>query len=810
MPGRNEMKRAIILVTLVAIALGVAAYFLPVDFLRAPIERALERGLGRRVEIGEIHFNLFTGPGFTIDSVTIHEDLRAGIEPFAYVDTLEARVRVLSLFFRRLEFSSLRLGDATINLVKTDAGPWNFQFLLGASANSFAMPAIRMRGGRVNFKFGDTKSVLYFNDADFDVSPAGDGSVELRFSGAPSRTDRSAQDFGHFFVRGEWTGQQWDMKVELERSALADLAQLLNSRDFGLHGIVALEAELSGPPSHLAVTGQLQIDDVHRWDLLPQRGGWRIGYTGTLDLHGERLELASTSDIPNPPLTMRFRAWDFLSTPHWDASAGVNQVPLATLIEVARHMGAAMPQKVAAEGAVSGAVAYSEAEGLVGRLEMQDAVFTVPDAQALRAANASVVIDRQAVSLEPATVRIGENESAEVEGRYTLSDSAPAEARPGPDRGGSDKVGSDKNAPNKVSDTGLNLKVTTRSLSVADTRSFGLAAIPLFDKVSDNASEPATDPASVHSSQGTWRGTVRYHWAPPVTGDEHGEWSGEYELQNARVAVEGLADPVRIQSAAVSLNGPRIAVTRLRAKAGSIAFTGEYHWDPKAIRPHLFRIAIPEADAAELVRLWTPALVRERGFLARTLRLSPEPLPDWLKGRRADGTLSVGSLNFGDSHFKIDGARLLWDGAAVRLLHARARLDQASLNAEIAVDLSGRAPHYHAVGKLADFAYAGGKLDFEGSLEGDVLGLARAEGSLRGRAIAFAPDADFRSVTGCFEMITAPAGPRWKLTELEVVEGGEAYYGTGATQPDGRLALELLGHGRQLHVSSGPPVVASQ
>jgi hypothetical protein len=776
------MRRAIVLVALVVIALGVAAYLFPADFIRAPIERALERSLGRRVEIGEVYFDLFTGPGFMLDSVTIHEDPRAGIEPFAYVETLEARVRVLSLFFRRLEFSSLRLGDATINLVKTDAGPWNFQLLLGASANSFAMPGIRMRGGRVNFKFGDTKSVLYFSDADFDVSPAGDGSVELRFSGAPSRTDRSAQNFGHFFVRGEWTGQRWDMKVELERSALAELAQLLNSRDFGLHGIVAFEAELSGPPSHLAITGQLQIDDVHRWDLLPQGGGWRIGYTGTLDLHGERLELSSTSQTPDPPLALQFRAWDFLSTPHWDAAADVNKVPLSTLIEVARHMGAATPQNLMAEGSVSGAVRYSEPDGLAGRLEMQDALVNLPDAQPLRAANAAVQIDGQAVSLEPVVVQIGDDESAGVEASYAFS-------------GGNAQVG-------------LDLKITTRNLSVAHTRSFGMAAIPLLDQVLDQA--PAHAPQGTGAPQGTWRGSVRYHLAPSMAGEEHGEWSGEYELQNARVTVEGLADPLRIQSAAVSLNGPRVSVTRLRARAGSIALTGEYRWDPKAIRPHQFHITIPEADAAELVRLWTPALIRERGFLARTLRLSPEPLPDWLKGRRADGTLSVGSLNFGDSHFRIDGARVLWDGAVVRLLHAKAHLDQASLNADIALDLSGRSPLYRADGKLTDFAYDGGKLDFEGSLEGDVFGSARAEGSVRGRSIAFAPDADFRNVAGCFEMINAAAGPRWKLTELEVLEGAETYYGTGATQPDGRLALDLLNHGHQLHLSSGPPVVASQ
>ena len=54
-------------------------------------------GWGGAWKSGPVHFNLFTGPGFTVDDVTIHEDPRAGIEPFAYVGTLEARVQLLSL-----------------------------------------------------------------------------------------------------------------------------------------------------------------------------------------------------------------------------------------------------------------------------------------------------------------------------------------------------------------------------------------------------------------------------------------------------------------------------------------------------------------------------------------------------------------------------------------------------------------------------------------------------------------------------------------------------------------------------------------
>ena len=34
-------------------------------------------------------------------------------------------------------------------------------------------PAIHVRNGRVNFKFGDTKSIFYLTETDLDISPPG-------------------------------------------------------------------------------------------------------------------------------------------------------------------------------------------------------------------------------------------------------------------------------------------------------------------------------------------------------------------------------------------------------------------------------------------------------------------------------------------------------------------------------------------------------------------------------------------------------------------------------------------------------------
>jgi hypothetical protein len=750
------MKRLILITIAVVVAVGLAVPHIDIDFMRPRIERAIERSLGRRVEVGKVYMNLFTGPGFTVEDLTVHEDPRAGIEPFIYVRSLEARVRLLSLFSKRLAFSSLRMSeDANINLVKTAAGPWNFQFLLGGAPAETT--AITMRGGRVNFKFGDTKSVFYFNDADLDVSPSGDGSIEVRFSGAPSRTDQAQQNFGHFFVRGKWDGQKLDMRVELERSAFEEVARLLDQRGFGLHGTVALDAQLSGAPSKLDVAGTLQVEDVHRWDLLPKRGGaWGLSYKGALDLRGETLELSSVSDAPNPQLGLKFSAHSFLSTPHWEAGADMNRFPVAWLVAVAQHMGTPIPETMTAEGTVSGSVKYADTDDLSGQVNVEDAAVTIPEAQPLHAANASVMISGKTFKLESTTVEVGHNETAEVEGSFQAGE-------------------------------GLDVRIATRGLNVADLRSLGLGSIPVL----------------AQSDQGSWRGWARYHWNPE-TGTESGpaaQWTGEYELQNARVDVQGFAAPLRIQSASVSCANGRVAVTRIRARLGDLPITGEYRWERAAVRPHHFKIAIANAKAAELEELLAPTLVRERGFLARTLRFGPAPVPAWIAERRADGTISIDSLAFGGTQVKLDSARVLWDGPQVRLAHLIAHGEAGSADGELTVELTNRVPHYRFDGKIADLSYKGGRLTLDGTFQSDGTGgqllvEARGAGSFRGKSVAFTPEIEFRGIAGCFDMLP---GPRLKISCLEATQNGETYTGSGATQADGRLVLDLTTRGRQVH-----------
>ena len=436
-------------------------------------------------------------------------------------------------------------------------------------------------------------------------------------------------------------------------------------------------------------------------------------------------------------------------------------------------MGATLPENLSAQGSVSGSVTYNEPQGMQGRVVLRDASLSVPDEKPVEAPVATVDIAGRSMSLERASVHIGEKQSAEIEGSYDLDQPR-----------------------------SLDLKITTRGLSVASMRSFGLEAIPLLEQ----------------TPQGTWRGWARY---------QGGDWSGESELQNARIAVEGLADPLVIQSASVSLNGKRVAVNRLQAKAGAIAFTGSYRWerDPESSdqeRPDKFDLKIDEADAMELSRLFAPALLREGGFLARTLRLGANaPVPAWLKARRTEGAVSIGSLTAGELRLRGITAQVKWNGPAVDLSELSGSSDPAEFAGDLSIDLSTGSPRYHFDGKVSDIAYKGGRLDLEGTLdtEGERCGpdgkrAARKALCGAGRSCSRRIPS-FGSVTARFEMLAGGAASRWKLSNVEVNQSGESLAGTGASQADGKLVLELVSRGKPLRYTgtlftlAPPPTIAA-
>jgi len=91
------MKRYKRYIFLAILVLLLAAFYVPkisADGYRERAQAALEKALGRKVEIGEVRFRLLPTPGLAISNVTIGEDPGIGAEPVAYVTTLLAVPRL--------------------------------------------------------------------------------------------------------------------------------------------------------------------------------------------------------------------------------------------------------------------------------------------------------------------------------------------------------------------------------------------------------------------------------------------------------------------------------------------------------------------------------------------------------------------------------------------------------------------------------------------------------------------------------------------------------------------------------------------
>ncbi len=791
------MKKTLWISIPLLLAAAYAVTFLRLDFLQPSIARSMEGSLGRRVEIGGVHLTLTNGPGVALDRVTIHEDPRAGMEPFAYAETVQARLDLLALVSGRLRFSSLRFDDANLNLVKPDNGPWNFQMLLagpgpvaasGGEEMDHARPAVRMRAGRVNLKFGSTKSVVYFDDVDLDVTPQGQ-ALDLRFSGVPARTDRTVANLEHFFIRGTYETQttQLTLKAELEPSPVDAVARLFVAGSLPLNGAVAMDAEISGPPAKLAINGKITLDGTSRW-----------AYTGELNLRDQQLQLENVDG----PGAVHLHVWDLLKVPHWETT--LQHASLETFVDLARRLGAPVPEKFSASGTLEGGVALRDEKGPEGQFEIRDASLQFPalapvknetaekqneaspdDEHAepvpVQIPRAAFLIQHQMLTFGPVAIQIGGASVPNTSGAGGTAEIS-----------GQVPLGSSNN---------LDLRFTSRGLNLASLDTRMLAFAPVIQR----------------TASALWRGSVRYRAGGNPAPKDLG-WTGDYEILNARVTLDGIADPLRVQSAKVSLQGDRVTVTRINARLAGVPISGEYAWNlnpndhpqkggPNNDAAQTFRLQAGDISVQELERLFTPTLARESGFLSNTLHLgTSQSAPTWLARRKAEGVVSVSGVTFmsrgSPAHrLKIDNAHVIWDGKLARVTlgaaPSRSTFDDSPLAGELRVDLAGPVPAYRFEGKIEGLVYKSGRLNVDGTITASGIGAkalatARAQGKFAGQNLAFGPTTVFQRAGGSFEWSMINAAPHLSVPSVEMKNAADTFAGQGATQADGKFAIDLV------------------
>ena len=294
---------------------------------------------------------------------------------------------------------------------------------------------------------------------------------------------------------------------------------------------------------------------------------------------------------------------------------------------------------------------------------------------------------------------------------------------------------------------------------------------------------------------GEWSGDLRYHYEPQKAG-----WTGRLAIQDARVTVPGLAEPVEIASARAQIDGARVVLDQIDAAVGKVAFQGEYRYEPGLARPHRVRIRIAEVDAADLEAMLMPTLRRDRSLIARAL--GRNNLPDWLKAREVEGAIQIDDLLLGGLRLANVRGQLRWDVARIEIDALQAKLERASITGKLAIGIRGALPVYKVTARVKGLSWQSGKVDAEGTIQtsgagAQLLANLTSEATFTGSALDFGAAPPWKSISGSCNLAWSP---RLRVTGLNLKTEDETFTGGGNTLDDGRLLIQLSNGAKEMRM----------
>lgn len=173
----------VIIVLIIAAVLIIPQVIDPNDY-RDDIEAAVADNTDRTLAIkGDIELSLFPWLGVVVGQTTLSNAPGFGPEPFATIDNMEVRVRLLSLLGDHPEVGTLKLQGLELNLARNAQGKTNWQDLLAggqpksAGGNgagqrrlgNITVDSIELRGATINWRDAMTDEHYRVRDANVTI-----------------------------------------------------------------------------------------------------------------------------------------------------------------------------------------------------------------------------------------------------------------------------------------------------------------------------------------------------------------------------------------------------------------------------------------------------------------------------------------------------------------------------------------------------------------------------------------------------------------------------------------------------------------
>lgn len=468
--GRARRFRHLLFLALALLALILLLVLPPLISMsrfQRRIATSISNSLGRPVHLDGVSLNILPLPGFTLENLVVSEDPAFGTEPIIRANSVQATLRISSLWRKQVEFSTISFTEPSVNLVHNADGKWNLESILlqasridaAPTAQAKAGPAprfpyIEATGARLNIKQGIEKLPLSFTEAEFALWLPNPQEWHLRLQARPARTDTYVSDAGIMQLEatlGRATSLSdvpLSLQGEWRNAPLGDASRVLLGRDAGLRGEMTLSASIRGTVGNSAAQAQLRLIDTRRADFVP-------AHTLAIDL-----ECLGTA-------TGAFHAFENIRCSWPPAGSGAQTLALAgsvpdihrlnsatllmgtpgisgsTLLDWLRIASPRVPADVSADGTMTGSISYNSdsPSSWGGEVLVTDATLRTQQAGAaplvagnilLRVVPSPSIDPRpstplldSAFILSPVSLALGGKEPATLEGRldatgYTL------------------------------------------------------------------------------------------------------------------------------------------------------------------------------------------------------------------------------------------------------------------------------------------------------------------------------------------------------------------------------------------------------
>jgi uncharacterized protein involved in outer membrane biogenesis len=383
---RSKFWRSKPVVATLCVALLLALFLVRpgANRLRTRIVRSISMALGRQVDVGSVRLRLLPEPGFDLENFVVHDDPAFGAEPMLRSQEVTAVLRVSSLLRGRLEIARLSLIDPSLNLVRSGEGHWNLGNLVERAAKTPVAPTSKPRTearpgfpyieadrGRINFKFGPEKKAFALTDADFALWQDSENAWGVRLKAQPVRTDFNLTDTGTIRISGSWqraaTLRQTPLQFSLQwdRAQLGQISKLAYGSDKGWRGTIKLSAALTGTPADLTVATEASVQDFRRYDIL---GGGALKLAAQCNAHyssGDHAlsNLTCRAPVGDTAITLDGSVSGYSGARTYDLVLIARDLPMQSLVALARHAKKGIPDDLLASGKVDANVKLRRTDG---------------------------------------------------------------------------------------------------------------------------------------------------------------------------------------------------------------------------------------------------------------------------------------------------------------------------------------------------------------------------------------------------------------------------------------------------------------